>query len=356
MSCESSKEPVKVYCVNEGLRNSIGTNTDNIYASCDFIPLETTNECILGRNPSVIFADNKNYIIKSDNNVYVYDANGRFLGEVGRYGKGHGEHGKITSCFYAPQNGIIYICSLGNEIYTYKLDGEFIKKIVIKNHEDCITRAFELIDNNKLIGIRYVYKQIGLQCYASIYDGNGNIEHDYLLYTDKLTFQQSTESFPIVYSYDGFLKVQLPFDNKLFEISIQGDTKYDIFDIEELLPSRDLIENCDNKRILYEEKCQILDVVETTKHIYMICFYAMKYHSIVIDKMTRHVVFSSSETNPKETGALEYKNEDIHFWPSYSDKNTVYCLVEMYDTKRYHNIQQTNKGDVEVYIMKLQER
>lgn len=356
MSCESGKESITMFCVNEGLRNTIGTNTDSIYTFCDLIPLEITNKCLLAKNPSVIFADNKNYIIKSDNNVYVYDANGRFLGEVGKYGKGHGEHGKITSCFYAPQNGIIYICSLGNEIYTYKLDGEFIKKIVIKNHEESITRAFDLIDNNKLIGIRYVYKQTGLQCYASIYDEYGNIERDYLLYTDRLSFQQTIESFPIVYSYNGILKVKLPFDNKLFGIFIQEDAKYDIFDIEELSPSRDLVENCDNKHILYGEKCQILDIVETTKHIYMICFYAMKYHSIVIDKMTRHVVFSNSETNPKEIGALEYKNEDINFWPSYSNKDTVYCLVERYDTKQYHNRQQDSKGDVEIYITKLQER
>ena len=357
LSCESGKETEKTLRIREGLRNTIGIDTDSIYTSCDFIPLETTNECMLAGNPSIVYADNKIYMIRSNNNVYVYDFEGRFLREIGKYGKGHGEHGKITSCFFAPQNGIVYICSFGNEIYTYKLDGEYIKKIDIKNHEESVTRAFSLIDNTKLIGIRYVYKQAGLKCYASIYDESGNIEKDYLLYTDRLSFQLTTESFPIIYSYDGILKVKLPFENKLYEISTQEDTKYSIFDIGNLSPPRELIENCNNKHILYQEKCQILDVLETTKHLYIICFYAMRYHSIVINKSTGQVIFSNSDTHPKEIGALAYQNEDINFWPSFSEKNTIYCLIERGDTQqKKHNIQQVSGGNAEYYIMRLQER
>jgi len=353
LGCGSNSES---FNLKDGLRNTIGVNIDSIYSEVDFIPIELTNERLLSKNPSIVYADDKNFIIKSENNIYVYDLGGRFLREIGKYGKGHGEHGKITNCFYDNQNDIVYICSFGNEIFKYRLNGEYIKKITINNPDECVTRAFGLIDNSKLIGVRYVYKQTGLECYATIYDDRGNADEDWLIYSDMLSFQLTTESFPIVYSFNADFKVKLPFENKLYKITNKGDAKYEEFDISNLSPSRDLVENCENKFVLYNEKCQILDIVETSNHLYIICFYAMKYHSVIIDKETKNVIFSDKNANPKEVGSLSYGDKRINFWPSFACNNKVYCLVNIDDTtQRKYGLKRLDRGNTDTFVIILQE-
>lgn len=352
VSCSDTQQS---FNVKDGLSDAMEINFDSIYNHYDFISLKSKDKYLLTKNPSIVYADDNHFIIKSDNSVYLYNRDGLFLREIGKYGKGHGEHGKITSCFYDKKNENVYICSFGNEIYCYSIKGEYINKILVKNNEKgSVSRAFGLVDGSKIIGIKSVYTNEGFKCYATVYNEEGNAEKDYPLYSDNMSFRLTTESFPIVYSTDDSFRVKLPFDNRLFSISQNRDVEYDLFDLGNLSPSRDLIENCENRKELYKEKCQILDIKETSKHLYIICYSAMKYHSMILDKVTKHVIFSSYTDNPKEKGAISYKEECACFWPSFCHGNNIFCLVAKDDA--CHDSKSSITDDSGFYILKIQER
>ena len=350
-SCSDTQQS---FNIKDGLKDTIEINFDSMYKHCDLISLKSDNGYVLAKNPSIVYADDNFIIINSDNSVYLFDGGGLFLREIGKFGKGHGEHGVITSCFYDKTNNIIYVCSFGNEIYCYSINGEYIKKIIVNIEKGGISRAFGLVDNSKIISVKNVYKRGGLKCYATIYNDNGNIDKEFLLYSDQLSFKLTTESFPIVYSFNNFFRVKLPFDNRLFTISREGDEESDVLESEELSPSRDLIENCENRKELYNEKCQVLDIKETSKHLYIICYFAMKYHSMIFHKETKHVIFSKYTNNPKEKGTIRYNKDKVSFWPSYCRDSTIFCLIA--DDGSSQNSRNSIMKDIGYSVLKIQER
>ena len=355
LGCTTSNDTSLSLDIKEGLSGEININLDSVYSCHDLISLKSQDKYLLTKIPSIVYTDDKNFIISSDDHVYLYGSDGSFSREIGKYGKGHGEHGKITSCFYDKKNKYIYICSFGGQIYCYSLEGEYINKILVKNKEKgSVTRAFGLVGDSKIVGIKNVYADGDFQCYATIYDERGNAEKDCLLYSDDLSFRLTTESFPIIYSTGDSLKVKLPFDNRLFSISRNGDVKCDGFDLGELSPSRDLIENCENRKELCEEKCQILDIKETSKHLYVICYSDMKYHSLILDKVTKRVIFSNSTNNPKEKGALSYTEGSVNFWPSFCAGNKMFCLIAMDDV--YSDKKCSTADESGFCILKIQEK
>lgn len=352
ISCSDTQ---RIFNVKDGLSGAVDINLDSIYKVYNIVSLKSNDKYLLTRNPSIIYADDSNFIISSDNNVYLYSTDGTFIREIGKYGKGHGEHGKVTSCFYDSKKKNIYVCTFGDEIYCYSIEGEYIDKTTIRNKErGSVSRAFGLVGNSRIIGIKNVYTGEGVKCYATIYDEQGNAEKDNLLYSDNLSFRMTTESFPIAYSMGDSFRVKLPFDDRLFSISLNKDVEYENMGLGDLLPTRDLIENCDKRKELYNDKCQILDIKETAKHIYLICYSAMKYYSMILDKEAKNVIFSKCTDNPKINGALVYKEEDVCFWPSFCSGDEIYCLVakdgDFYDSK------ESITNDSGFYVLKIKER
>jgi hypothetical protein len=97
--------------------------------SVSYIPLETTQECLIGEIYKLIFTDNFIYICdKKTNSLYQFDINGRFVRKIGQVGQGPGEYIKVCNFDVNKKNGNISIyCEIKQTIFEYDYTGELMK-------------------------------------------------------------------------------------------------------------------------------------------------------------------------------------------------------------------------------------
>lgn len=131
-SCKEKQQEAKLCLVKDSICSIYNSNKlSDIVEHFELIPLETTDESLLG-NIDIIKKRNGRYYVQSNRDkLSVFDSNGKHLFNVGQVGQGPGEYSLISD-FDADLDNI-YILSPKN-IFVYDLSGHFIKKISI---EDC---------------------------------------------------------------------------------------------------------------------------------------------------------------------------------------------------------------------------
>ncbi|GHT23653.1 hypothetical protein FACS189430_07270 [Bacteroidia bacterium] len=97
--------------------------------SVSYIPLQTTNDCLIGQITKLIYAKDLIYIYDiQSNKLYQFDKNGQFLRSIGAIGQGPGEYIRIQSFDVNQINGNISIyCQIKQSILEYTHDGNLVK-------------------------------------------------------------------------------------------------------------------------------------------------------------------------------------------------------------------------------------
>ena len=116
-------------------------------ATIKYIPLETSQDCIIGFASKVLIKNNKIYVADYSltKALFVFDMNGKFLFKIAKFGQGPDEYNSLRD-FDIHINGDIYILDgTNNKILIFNQTGDFIKDIKI----DYSISHFCLI-NNKL--------------------------------------------------------------------------------------------------------------------------------------------------------------------------------------------------------------
>jgi len=99
--------------------------------SVDFIKLETTNSCLIGRISKIIFTNNLLIIQDAKTaSIFLFDRNGKFINSISNRGNGPGEYVSLTRVMFdsVSQQIIIYDSSSSKMIF-YNTRGDFIKEI-----------------------------------------------------------------------------------------------------------------------------------------------------------------------------------------------------------------------------------
>lgn len=93
-----------------------------------FIPLETTDACIIGEIGKVEIVDDKVFVLdRFSKNIYRFDLEGRFIGQIGGRGQGPGEFVDPYSFAINHKDKQIVICDRASfNILAYDYDGNFI--------------------------------------------------------------------------------------------------------------------------------------------------------------------------------------------------------------------------------------
>ena len=95
------------------------------------ISLETKKESIIGRIVKIKYRNNKFFILDRDTHrLLVFDTEGDFVQEIGRRGRGPGEHDELRD-FSISNDDLIYLLTY-NQIIAYNIEGKFIRTINIK--------------------------------------------------------------------------------------------------------------------------------------------------------------------------------------------------------------------------------
>jgi hypothetical protein len=124
----SEDEPI----LNIDVRNGLNQKDNEFFLSdfannIKYIPLETNDSCLLS-NISYLCLTQENIFISDTKVLYQFDENGRFIRQIGKIGRGPGEHGSRIKFAVDELNNEIYILSDPSFISVYNFEtGKFIR-------------------------------------------------------------------------------------------------------------------------------------------------------------------------------------------------------------------------------------
>ena len=122
ISCSPKEDKEQLFQIRTFAPKDI-TLADSI--DYQFIPLETKDECLIGLAGDVQIINNKIFILegKKNENLFVFDMNGRFITNVGHKGNGPGGYNRIFSFdIDVEDRSIIISDKYVNKLLFYDLD------------------------------------------------------------------------------------------------------------------------------------------------------------------------------------------------------------------------------------------
>lgn len=207
---------------------------DSIYYSSfvdsiSYIPLETTDDCLIGRIKDVIIADSFIFVLDSNPSViYIFDCSGNYLRKIDRKGEGPGEYGSAYQFSYNRHRQSISVYStLIYKVIEYDLYGNLINEFKL----DYFIMDLHQFDNGD-----YLFTRSGLadddQAVSLICDSTGLVKQQ-LLQRDKKYLIDSYDKWEIL-EFDNTLNFISPqLDNFIYSYS--NDTLVNTFNFS-LLP------------------------------------------------------------------------------------------------------------------------
>ncbi|MGL5619690.1 MAG: 6-bladed beta-propeller [Tannerellaceae bacterium] len=91
----------------------------------EFIPLETTNDCLLDEDFSKVVIDGDDIFVSDYSQLIRFDRKGRIKNKIGRIGQGPGEYKKVWKFSVDTINKQVYIFDLGF-VKRFGYDGKFL--------------------------------------------------------------------------------------------------------------------------------------------------------------------------------------------------------------------------------------
>jgi hypothetical protein len=187
VSCETLK------CLN---CSPYDTDKDSlIYDDVKIVRLETNDSCLIHEIKQIEVKDSFIFILDIDRKLFVFDINGKFISQTGKYGHGPGEYLTINT-FYIENNNIVIIDDVksslirydfkGEHLYTEKFPPEYFRmscqavltednKLLLQHGINMeANMAYSLIDMNKneLTGQYFSYNPIKLDNHIYYYSNH----------------------------------------------------------------------------------------------------------------------------------------------------------------------------------------
>lgn len=128
LSCNDKSKEIKQNVLPVSIQqNELAPST--LFQGIEIIPLETSDECLIKAVGRIIEVKDKYYILDTQQSiVFCYNKEGHFLYKIDKNGNGPDEYHLIYEMIVKPESNHIYLLSPMGAIYTYDLDGNFIKK------------------------------------------------------------------------------------------------------------------------------------------------------------------------------------------------------------------------------------
>ena len=124
-------------------------NTKYLYASefisdIEYVPLETSTECLIGGVYSINISDN--YIfVSAEPSCLLFSRQGKFIRHIGNKGNGPGDFLIVKNVKIDEESGMVYLLS-NHKLIAYNISGEFVKSLDISEFRNvsgiCIYNAF----------------------------------------------------------------------------------------------------------------------------------------------------------------------------------------------------------------------
>lgn len=309
----------------------------DLVETIEYIPLETTNKCLVGVAPRT-FDISDNYIVLhcwKTNQVYLFKRNGSFVGLIGREGSGPGEYVgmSVSSVFIDEEKKQIFVGTTHpNQISIFDLKGNFIKNYVVGNKDEVADFMY------------YFNKQFLLA-----YSNSGTVSHKYELRTSQmhlLTKGVKTIPFsmkntflgvqpPSVYLYEGELCArETCLNDTLFAIKnnqfspkyIINSGKYDL--------TPELRSDGDEYRKYWLSLVRYVNVFESNNYLFFDYLFNRNWYFVYYSKQEKKILYFNSQRMLPDNYIGGIPNDydgGLPLWPTKQSENTWYVFQDASD-------------------------
>ena len=248
LSCACGKQaqvPERV-CVDV---SAVGKASD-FFSDCRMLPLATTDSCIVSEVNKVVFAEDKVALL-SQEQIFVFDTAGDFIGKINRRGNGAGEYMQVDDfCFR--KESILVLSRNQKAILEYTLTGKFVKKRSLPaayNHFKLLDSSILILasENNNDTGWNFSYYDWDENCIVANMGAFG--QNEYFLLGGFDAFVGRGENVWVTYPFD--YKIYALRDAALEpELSFSFNTKASLPEERHNLSYLNLYEQTANKPVV----------------------------------------------------------------------------------------------------------
>jgi len=123
---KQKNEPKYTIDLYAAYKNAKTYPLSTVAESVEYIPLETTNECLLGNISNIIITPNNFFVYVYEGLCYRFNREGKFLNSIGKIGNGPGECMRTRDAAVDTVNQWVYILDY-DKIVKYDYSGNFLK-------------------------------------------------------------------------------------------------------------------------------------------------------------------------------------------------------------------------------------
>lgn len=305
----------------ENLDNNHSVSLSTFVKDVEYIPLETTDECLLS-NELQVFVENNDIIVgdQKAQKFFRFDRKGKFLNTIGKRGEGPEEY--IYSISFYADNEYVYITDANSkQLNKYSHEGKFIEKIPT----DLVSWSLEKEGDN-FICYNFLYNRIG---------GKNNVYELFLL--DSKGKQIKKQPTTVTSAKDNAILFTFPFfyryDGKVFYKNAVTEFVYHIDNNLNMTPAYRIIGGGNNngkedyKDIQkYAKAMSVRDIFENNKLIIITYAFKNRLNYFVYDKSLKKGYNAVEGDNP---GFKDDIMNGLTFEPLIGSRSNSNCLVSL---------------------------
>lgn len=323
ISCTSDIDMIDLSNVDK-VRTRVTAN--DVYASVDFVPLETTEECILC-NPSVFAVDDSSVFIWDGDDVYRFSTEGKYCNRVGRFGHGYSEHGRLNSANYDRKRKVILLGTPDGTIYKYGYDGTFIDKIKLTFGNELLQTVRWSDSLDCMVCEIREYSKRGLKVWLSLVSQVGKKLNSYEIYSDEDNFDLDMLKTGMLRNSGNGVYFKLPFSDSLYYLSSTGISIPLILYQGASSPDRRDVEDMDYRKKGKKVTQQINNMVITNNYIYLSIDKGYQSYDVIIRKDS-HTIIHCSEVENNVYRHLDIRGmKSVTFWPWIADSGVCVDII-----------------------------
>lgn len=301
---------------------------DNIASNIDYIKLETSENCLVGRIKKIII--NEKYILLKERDfdrLIIFSQKGKLITIVESKGKGPSEYHRISDCGMDENNNLYIFDDVGQKILIYSINGELINSLPVKFYPQHLF----VKNNNEYIFQNVIPTNIYSDGYQLSFMNNiGSITRRMIYNPDKRYNPDYGNRFCNLYQIKDTLCYWESYNDTIYGIDINHNIKarYHLNLGNMRMPLkyyRD--DNAFNDYL--ESYASIHKIMESSSHIFIEGIYNKFRRLILFDKAARSICYLLNGFNNDI-------DQGLHFWPMGITKNhKLFCYKDIIELKQH---------------------
>lgn len=220
------------YIRTEDLKEVEDFNPLNLIDSSTYIRLETSEKVLIGAVDEIKVTKDRVYVSDLTNNdLSVFDRQGKFLHKIGSKGRGPQEYHWLAAFCLTPTEDTVIIYDGGNlRLQFYTTDNRYVRSVNLYHHLHRDSNVFRRVNkihalpNGQLL-VNYNYMYL-CPVHYSLYDYDRDTLRDIGYTPFVVSMPRPTEAFtigdPIITQYGGVTSCGIEFNDTIFQLSGQA--------------------------------------------------------------------------------------------------------------------------------------